>query len=97
LAIPTSINTRTCALLLAGSAGGQIKTGRHIAYPENTPMTNLPVSLLDKVGVRTEDSATVLVRSSICRMCSGGRSAGIFLSTQGLSSVDVRALSMTCM
>ena len=41
-------------VLLAGSAGGQLKTGRHIAYPENTPMTNLLVSLLDKIGVPTE-------------------------------------------
>lgn len=41
-------------VLLAGSAGGQLKTGRHLACPENTPMTNLLVALLDKVGVRTE-------------------------------------------
>lgn len=41
-------------VLLAGRAGGQLKTGRHLAYPENTPMTNLLVSLLDKVGVRVE-------------------------------------------
>ena len=41
-------------VLLAGGAGGQLKTGRHIAYPMDTPMTNLLVSLLDKVGVRTD-------------------------------------------
>jgi hypothetical protein len=40
--------------LLAGKLGGQMKAGRHMNYPENTPMTNLLVSVLDKAGVRTE-------------------------------------------
>jgi hypothetical protein len=40
-------------VLIAGRAGG-LKTGQHLAFPENTPMTNLLLSLLDKVGVRTE-------------------------------------------
>ena len=40
--------------LLAGKLGGQFKTGRHLAYPENTPMTNLLVTLLDKAGVRID-------------------------------------------
>jgi hypothetical protein len=38
--------------LLAGSLGGKFKTGRHLAYPENTPMTNLLVTILANVGVR---------------------------------------------
>jgi hypothetical protein len=37
--------------LVAGRLGGQLKTGRHLAYPENTPMANLFVTLLDKAGV----------------------------------------------
>jgi hypothetical protein len=41
-------------VLLAGGGAGQLKTGRHIAYPADTPMTNLLVSLLDKIGVRTD-------------------------------------------
>jgi hypothetical protein len=41
-------------LLVAGGGSGQLKTGRHLAYPADTPMTNLLVSLLDKVGVRTD-------------------------------------------
>ena len=41
-------------VLLAGGGAGQLKTGRHIAYPADTPMTNLLVSLLEKVGVRTD-------------------------------------------
>ncbi len=40
--------------LLAGKLGGQFKTGRHMAYPENTPMANLLVTILDKAGVHTE-------------------------------------------
>jgi hypothetical protein len=38
-----------CALL--GKLGGTIKAGQHIAYPAGTPMTNLLLTLLDKVGV----------------------------------------------
>ncbi|MEO8467236.1 MAG: DUF1552 domain-containing protein [Gammaproteobacteria bacterium] len=38
-----------CVLL--GGLGGRVKAGRHIAYPAGTPMTNLLVTLLDKVGV----------------------------------------------
>jgi len=38
-----------CVLL--GSLGGRVKAGRHIAYPSGTPMTNLLVTLLDKLGV----------------------------------------------
>jgi hypothetical protein len=40
--------------LLAGKLGGQFKTGNHYAYPEGTPMTNLLLTLLDKVGVPLE-------------------------------------------
>jgi hypothetical protein len=38
-----------CVLL--GNLGGRLKAGRHIAYPSGTPMTNLLVTLLDKLGV----------------------------------------------
>jgi hypothetical protein len=38
-----------CALL--GKLGGTIKAGQHVAYPAGTPMTNLLLTLLDKVGV----------------------------------------------
>ena len=40
--------------LLAGKLGGKFKTGHHIGYPENTPMANLLVTVLDKVGVNVE-------------------------------------------
>ena len=42
-------------ILLAGGGGGAIKTGgQHVVYPQNTPMTNLFLSMLDRVGVRVE-------------------------------------------
>ena len=37
--------------LLAGKLGGKLKTGYHLQYPDNTPMTNLLVTILDKAGV----------------------------------------------
>jgi hypothetical protein len=40
--------------LLAGKLGGRLKTGQHHAYPDNTPMANLLVTILDKAGVETE-------------------------------------------
>jgi hypothetical protein len=40
--------------LLVGKLGGQFKTGRHIAYPDDTPMANLLLSVLDKVGVHLD-------------------------------------------
>ena len=40
--------------LLAGKLGGQFQTGRHLVFPENTPMANLLLTILAKVGVRME-------------------------------------------
>lgn len=40
--------------LLLGRLGGTIATGRHLAYPEQTPMTNLLLTVLDKVGAEIE-------------------------------------------
>jgi hypothetical protein len=37
-------------ILLAGKAGGTIKTGRHIATEKNTPLCNLYVSMLQRMG-----------------------------------------------
>ncbi len=41
-------------LALVGGGGGQLKSGRHIHYPQNTPLNNLLLSVLDKAGVPTE-------------------------------------------
>ena len=40
--------------LTLGRLGGKVRTGQHLAYPEHTPMTNLLLTLLDKVGVELE-------------------------------------------
>jgi hypothetical protein len=41
-------------VFVAGGAAGQIKGGRHLMYPENTPMANLLLSILHKAGVPEE-------------------------------------------
>jgi hypothetical protein len=41
-------------VLVAGGAAGRLQGGRHLLYPENTPMSNLLVSILDKAGVPQE-------------------------------------------
>ncbi len=41
-------------ILVAGSGGGVLTTGRHIRYPKETPLTNLYVALLDRMGARVE-------------------------------------------
>jgi len=40
-------------VVLVGRGGG-LRLGRHIVYPKDTPMTNLYLTLLDRVGVRAE-------------------------------------------
>ena len=37
-------------LVMAGRGGGTISTGRHVRYSSETPMCNLLVSMLDRVG-----------------------------------------------
>jgi Protein of unknown function (DUF1552) len=37
-------------ILVAGKGGGTLKAGRHLVYPRNTPVNNLWVSLLDRMG-----------------------------------------------
>jgi hypothetical protein len=41
-------------ILLAGKGGGTIKTGRHVRYAQNTPLNNLYLSLLDRMGIPGE-------------------------------------------
>jgi hypothetical protein len=41
-------------VLVAGGAAGKLKGGRHIKYPENTPMSNLLMSIMDKAGIPQE-------------------------------------------
>ena len=41
-------------ILLAGGGGGKIKGGRHIRYPQDTPTTNLYLTLLETAGVSVD-------------------------------------------
>ena len=45
---------RSIPLVLAGGRSMQIKGGRHIAYPKETPLANLHLTLLDKLGVHLD-------------------------------------------
>ena len=38
-------------IILAGSGAGRLKSGRHLKFPADTPMTNLLLTMLDKAGV----------------------------------------------
>jgi len=40
--------------LLVGGGAGALKGGRHLVYPEHTPLTNLQLTLLNKLGVPAE-------------------------------------------
>lgn len=41
-------------ILLAGGAGGRIKTGRHIRYDNGTPLCNLYVWMMQQMGAKTD-------------------------------------------
>ena len=43
-------NHNDLPILVAGKGGGTLKPGRHITYPRDTPLNNLYLSLLDKIG-----------------------------------------------
>jgi len=38
-------------ILIAGRACGSLRPGRHVIYPTETPMTNLYVAMLDRMGI----------------------------------------------
>ena len=55
LSVPTSHSQRDLPVLLAGGAAGRVAGGRHVVFPgDTTPLTNLYLTMLDKVGVPTE-------------------------------------------
>ncbi len=43
-----------CPTLLVGKAGGTLKTGRHVAYKARTPVANLYVEMLNRMGARVD-------------------------------------------
>jgi hypothetical protein len=47
-------NHNELPILLAGRAGDTIQPGRHVRYPKDTPLTNLYLSLLDRMEIREE-------------------------------------------
>jgi hypothetical protein len=54
MADPNHHDHTRCPTLIAGKAGGRIRTGRHVSYPAGTPVTNLHLSMLDTAGVRVD-------------------------------------------
>ena len=55
LSVPTSHSQRDLPIILAGGAAGRIAGGRYLKYPgDETPLTNLYLTMLDKVGGPTE-------------------------------------------
>ncbi len=47
-------NHNDLPILFAGKGGGTIKTGRHVRYEKEEPLTNLFLAMLDRVGVNAE-------------------------------------------
>ena len=47
-------NPNNLPIILAGNAGGKLKTGQHIASDKDTPLCNLYATMLDTVGVDVE-------------------------------------------
>ncbi len=47
-------NHNDLPILLAGGGAGTLKTGRHIRYEKDTPLNNLFLAMLDRVGVPTD-------------------------------------------
>jgi hypothetical protein len=47
-------NPQKLPILLVGGGGGQVKGGRHLRYPDGTPLTNLYLTVLTKLGMPVE-------------------------------------------
>jgi hypothetical protein len=52
-------------IILAGGASGQLKGGRHLRYAAHTPMSNLLLSMLDKLGIPAEKHGDSTARLEI--------------------------------
>jgi hypothetical protein len=44
-------------IIVAGGGAGKLRGGRHIKYDEPTPLANLHLTLLDKVGIHLDSFA----------------------------------------
>ena len=47
-------NPRNLPVVLAGRGGGALATGRHLTYEKNTPLCNLYVGMLNRMGTPVE-------------------------------------------
>jgi len=55
LSVPTVHSQHDLPIIVAGGAAGRVAGGRYIAFPsDTTPLTNLYLTMLDKIGVPTE-------------------------------------------
>jgi hypothetical protein len=45
---------KNCAMIVAGRGGGTLDPGRYVRYRAGTPMANLWLSLMDRMGVKVE-------------------------------------------
>jgi hypothetical protein len=55
LSVPTVHSQHDLPIIVAGGAAGRVAGGRYVIYPgDTTPLTNLYLTMLDKVGVPTE-------------------------------------------
>lgn len=52
-----SHNPHNLPILVAGQAGGRLRTGQHIEYEKDTPLANLYLSMLQAMGVKAEQFA----------------------------------------
>lgn len=55
LSVPTSHSQHDLPIIVAGGAAGRVAGGRCLKFPgDETPLTNLYLTMLDKVGIPTE-------------------------------------------
>src|SRR5262249_26327623 len=54
IADPQAHQHHDLPVLLCGGGGGTLKPGRHVRYEKETPMTNLYLSLFDRMGVKAD-------------------------------------------
>ena len=43
-------NHHELPIILLGKGGGTLKPGRHVRYPKNTPLNNLYLAMLERMG-----------------------------------------------
>ena len=65
-------------MVLVGGAAGRIKGGRHLVYPKGTPVTNLFLNMLDKLGVPAENLGDSTGGSSTRPICDRNRGPAVF-------------------